>query len=342
MDIGSRMRMDAFDVLHGELRSHGSFGEVLAARHRATNRHVALKRICIRKPEEGLPENVIRELLILENISHKNVVSLLFKPFADATSLVLPLELCQTDLYRVLYFTDSNSAHTFDSKYTKSGDSQSQNDGRGLREELVAAIAKQLFAGVDALHRFGIMHRDLKPSNILFTADGTLKLADLGMARTVSDTSTDENEKFDLGNSETMCHTPCMGSRWYRSPELLYGSRKYDETIDLWSLGCIIAECLTGQPLLPGETDIDQLRKIHFLIGTPEEGGDHGLENSPDFSKIRFKPCRGCGIDSVVLGYSSLLSSRVLKSLIQYNGKKRGRANDYLAHAWLLAFSDKQ
>jgi serine/threonine protein kinase len=126
------------------------------------------------------------------------------------------------------------------------------------------------------------MHRDLKPQNILVTRDGGLKIADFGLARHFTPTSKPL--------------TIDVITRWYRAPEILLGCNTYNSSVDIWSVGCIVAEMFTKKPLFPGESEIDQLHKIFKILGTPTVEVWPGLlslphwRNSfPEWDKIPFK-----------------------------------------------------
>lgn len=126
--------------------------------------------------------------------------------------------------------------------------------------------------GVAHLHRQGVMHRDLKPSNMLIDWNGVLKLCDFGQAR---DYQPDAGE---------LSYQVC--TRWYRAPELLYGSTSYNTDVDIWSLGCVLAEMLQEWPLFKGENDIEQLGLVVKALGPPPEG--EWTERLPDYNKIQF------------------------------------------------------
>jgi len=117
---------------------------------------------------------------------------------------------------------------------------------------------KQLVEGIAYLHQQGIMHRDIKGGNLLLTKDGILKIADFGLARAFKKTN---NQNF----------TVRVVTRWYRAPELLLQNSKYSEAIDVWSVGCFIAEMFTGKPLFMGRSDLEQLPCIMEKLGVPTE-----------------------------------------------------------------------
>lgn len=112
-----------------------------------------------------------------------------------------------------------------------------------------------LFLSLVSSQKFHL--QDLKPNNLLLDKNGIVKLADFGLAKSFG--------------SPNRIYTHQVVTRWYRAPELLFGARKYGVGIDLWAVGCILSELLLRKPLLPGETDLDQLSKIFLVTGTPDE-----------------------------------------------------------------------
>lgn len=108
------------------------------------------------------------------------------------------------------------------------------------------------------------MHRDIKGGNLLLTKDGILKIADFGLARVFKKVN---NSNF----------TVRVVTRWYRAPELLLQNSKYTEAIDVWSVGCFIAEMFTGKPIFMGRTDLEQLPCIMEKLGIPTEANWKGV-----------------------------------------------------------------
>lgn len=222
----------------------------------------------------------------------------------------------------------------------------------------------QILSGVDACHRHMVLHRDLKPSNLLISEHGLLKIADFGQARiltgpgfdasnnheeysrvlddndsitntndgnaicTTSDIDREEEEEEE--EKELGCFTSCVGTRWFRAPELLYGSRDYGLEVDLWSLGCIFAELLTLKPLFPGTADIDQLSRIIDVLGNLDESAWVGCSKLPDYGIISFNKVKNpAGLDSC-LPNQSPDEVALVKKLVCYDPAKRASAMELL------------
>ena len=126
-----------------------------------------------------------------------------------------------------------------------------------------------------------------QPANLLISAEGRLKIADFGLSR-ISE------------GREGRQYSHQVATRWYRAPELLYGSRSYTEGVDLWAVGCIFGELLNNCPLFPGENDIDQLGIVIRNLGTPAEKSWPGASCLPDYSKITFPDCQGVSYEDMV------------------------------------------
>jgi len=137
-----------------------------------------------------------------------------------------------------------------------------------LNELEIRFIMKQITEALHYLHSNFILHRDIKPPNVLVDFNGNCVLTDFGLARSIGS----PNKELTTG----------VVTRWYRPPEILFGSRFYGEKVDVWSLGCIFAELILRRPLFQGTSDIDQLSKIFGIRGTPTK------KNWPDITKL---PC---------------------------------------------------
>ncbi|PFX17201.1 Cyclin-dependent kinase 20 [Stylophora pistillata] len=201
----------------------GAHGIVFKAKHIESGEVVALKKVPLRKIEDGIPNTALREIKALQEIEDNQNVVKLIDVFPYGTGFVLVFEYMLSDLSEVL-----------------------RNSARPLTEAQIKSYMLMLLKGVVFCHENSIMHRDLKPANLLISSTGHLKIADFGLARVFSN---DGNRQY----------SHQVATRWYRAPELLYGARKYDEGVDLWAVGCIFGELLNNSPLFPGESDITQL-----------------------------------------------------------------------------------
>ncbi|GKT23789.1 hypothetical protein ADUPG1_012537 [Aduncisulcus paluster] len=137
-----------------------------------------------------------------------------------------------------------------------------------MQEQHLEYVSYQMFLAVSFLHSGGLLHRDLKPSNILIGSDSIIKICDFGLARALVKTESSADFPAAL-------MTDYIATRWFRSPELLLGDKNYDAAIDIWSLGCIIAEMFLQKPLFPGHSTLNQLALILKVIGHPTDEEIH-------------------------------------------------------------------
>jgi cyclin-dependent kinase len=173
-------------------------------------------------------------------------------------------------------------------------------------------------------HHHRVLHRDLKPPNLLINREGQLKLADFGLARA-----------FGI---PVRSYTHEVVTLWYRAPDVLMGSRKYSTPVDIWSVGCIMAEMANGRPLVAGTSESDQLDRIFRLLGTPTVQDYPGLVDLPEYNPDvlpPYPPPRN-GIKSLVPTLNPL-GVDLLTRMLQYDPAKRITAQEALSHAF---FSD--
>ncbi|KAI8905583.1 kinase-like domain-containing protein [Gorgonomyces haynaldii] len=210
----------------------GTYATVYKGKSRISSEIVALKEIHLDQ-EEGAPSTAIREISLLKELKHPNILKLHDVIHTEKT-LTLVFEYMDQDLKK---FMDMS--------------------GGFIAPPLAKNFMYQLLQGVAYCHDHRVLHRDLKPQNLLINARLELKLADFGLARAFGiPVNTFSNEVVTL---------------WYRAPDVLLGSRNYSTSIDIWSIGCIMAEMHSGKPLFPGKTNEDQLLKIFKILGTPTE-----------------------------------------------------------------------
>lgn len=243
-------KVDDFEKLRkiGE----GTYGVVYRARNKQTGETVALKKVKMNNvSEEGFPLTSLREINILLSFNHPSIISL--KEVVEGStsdSIFLVMEYMDYDLKAVMH-------------RMKQPFSQSE----------VKCLMLQLLQGVKYLHDNWVLHRDLKTSNLLLNRHGELKICDLGMARQYG--------------SPAKSYTQVVVTLCYRAPELLLGAKKYSTAVDMWSVGCIMAELILNKPLFNGTTEISQVDNIFRLLGTPDETSWPGFSKLPK-AKVRF------------------------------------------------------
>uniref|UniRef100_A0A0K0FKL1 cyclin-dependent kinase n=1 Tax=Strongyloides venezuelensis TaxID=75913 RepID=A0A0K0FKL1_STRVS len=233
---------------NSEKIGEGTYGIVYKATWGAKNMDIALKKIFLDKSEDGIPSTCLREVSILKELKHPNIVTL-FDCVINENKLFMVFEYLDNDLKMVL----------------------DKLEDQKMPLPYIKACALQLLNGLAYCHVRRIIHRDLKPQNILVADNGTMKLADFGLARS-----------FTIPQKN---YTHEVVTLWYRPPEIILGEEYYSCGVDVWSLGCILAECFRGVPLFQGNSEIDQLFKIFKLFGTPNNSIWPGVENLKDYQK---------------------------------------------------------
>ncbi|KAK4752534.1 hypothetical protein SAY87_021332 [Trapa incisa] len=228
------LRADAFEKL--EKIGQGTYSTVFHARDLDTGRIVALKKVRFDNFEPESVRFMAREILILRRLDHPNVMKL--------EGLITSRMLCS--IYLVFEYMEHDITGLLSCPNIKFSEAQ------------IKCYTKQLLSGIEHCHSRGVMHRDIKGSNLLVNNEGILKVADFGLANFC-----DSAQRQPL--------TSRVVTLWYRPPELLLGSTDYGASVDLWSVGCVLAEIITGKPILQGRTEVEQLHKIFKLCGSPPD-----------------------------------------------------------------------
>ncbi|XP_041929965.1 mitogen-activated protein kinase 9-like isoform X2 [Alosa sapidissima] len=210
----------------------GAQGIVCSAMDTVLEIPVAVKKLSRPFQNQTHAKRAYRELVLLKCVNHKNIIRLInvFTPQKSLEDF--------RDLYLVMELMDANLCQVIH---------------MDLDHERLSYLLYQMLCGIHHLHSAGIIHRDLKPSNIVVQTDCTLKILDFGLARTAC---------------TNFMMTPYVVTRYYRAPEVILGM-KYKENVDLWSVGCIMAEMILHRILFPGKDYIDQWNKIIEVLGTP-------------------------------------------------------------------------
>lgn len=286
----------------------GTFGKVHLAFDAVRNeRKVAVKSI---KPPrnfiDGVSWTALREIKILREVSHENIVNLLdvFVYGTDSHTVHLVFEFCPYDLERVV-----------------------KESGRVLSSGEIASYTYMLLSGLEALHAAWVLHRDLKPSNLLIAESGVLKIGDFGLARVFAP----HPEADRVGEM-----TSTVVTLWYRAPELLFGARDYGPGVDMWSVGCILYELVSRRAFFEGDDDseIKLLGRIFERLGTPTEQDWPSMTLLPSymrFERVPPTPMR----EHLPAAPGSLVD--LLSSLLRFDPATRISCTAALAHPYFTA-----
>ncbi|XP_039041928.1 probable serine/threonine-protein kinase At1g09600 [Hibiscus syriacus] len=227
-------RVESFDKL--EKVGQGTYSSVYKARDLETGKIVAMKKVRFVNMDPESVRFMAREIIILRRLDHPNVMKL----------VCIVTSRMSSSLYLVFEYMDHDLAGL------------AATPGIKFTEQQIKCYMQQLFRGLEHCHSRGVLHRDIKGSNLLIDNNGVLKIADFGLA-----TLFKPDQKQPL--------TSRVVTLWYRAPELLLGATQYGVAIDLWSVGCILAELFAGKPIMPGRTEVEQMHKIFKLCGSPSE-----------------------------------------------------------------------
>lgn len=263
---------------------------------------VAIKKIKIVQDERdaGISVSAIREIRFLQELSHPNIIAMHDVYASKSQNISLVLEyLPLGDLEMLIRDTDS------------------------IRYSLqdIKAWMGMLGRAVWFCHENFVLHRDIKPNNLLIAADGEVKLADFGLARSFADPF-----------NRMTCN---VITRWYRPPELLFGARHYAGAVDVWSMGCVFAELVLRTPFMAGNSDLHQTDLICQAIGTPSEDNWPGVTQLPNWAQPETRQAvRARDFYLTTFGTVGADGVDLLMSTLILDPRKRGTAKQFLRHQW--------
>ena len=180
------------------------------------------------------------------------------------------------------------------------------------------------------MHSAELLHRDMKPSNILLNSECHVKVADFGLARSLA-----------CKDAEPIL-TDYVATRWYRAPEILLGSTKYTKGVDMWSLGCILAELLLGKPVFPGTSTLNQLDRIMEITGRPLPEDIEAINSSLAATMLESLPPTKPKKLTDMFPTASDEALDLLKNLLQFNPNKRLTAEQSLKHPYVAQFHNPE
>ncbi|XP_070608139.1 MAPK/MAK/MRK overlapping kinase isoform X5 [Erythrolamprus reginae] len=282
----------------------GTFSDVLKVQSLNNGRCYACKQM--KQHFESIDHvNNLREIQALRRLNpHPNILTLHEVIFdKKAGAVALICELMDMNIYELI-----------------------KGRKKPLPEKKITNYMYQLCKSLDHIHRNGIFHRDVKPENILIKQD-LLKLGDFGSCR-----STHSKQPY----------TEYISTRWYRAPECLLTDGYYSYKMDIWSAGCVFYEIASFHPLFPGSNELDQISKIHDIIGTPPKKILHKFKQSRVMS-FDFPARKGKGISPFIPNLSNK-SLTLMYAMIQYDPDERICAHEALQHPYFreLRLAEKQ
>ncbi|CAG8484783.1 9860_t:CDS:10 [Paraglomus occultum] len=288
----------------------GAYGVVCAARNTETGQGVAIKKVTNVFSKTILTKRALREVKLLQHFrGHKNITCLYDMDIIDPynyNEVYLYEELMEADLHAII------------------------RSGQPLTDAHYQSFVYQILCGLKYIHSANVLHRDLKPGNLLVNADCELKICDFGLARGFS-----ENPEADSGFM-----TEYVATRWYRAPEIMLSFQSYTKAIDLWSVGCILAELLGGLPLFKGRDFVDQLNKILQTLGTPNETTLQRIGGARAQDYIRSLPPMAKRPFQQMYPNANPLAIDLLERLLSFDPSERITVEEALEHPYLAVWHD--
>ncbi|XP_050212614.1 mitogen-activated protein kinase 9-like [Mercurialis annua] len=293
-----------------EVVGKGSYGVVGSAIDTHTGERVAIKKINDVFEHVSDATRILREIKLLRLLRHPDIVEIkhiMLPPSRrEFRDIYVVFELMESDLHQVIKANDD------------------------LTPEHYQFFLYQLLRGLKYIHTANVFHRDLKPKNILANADCKLKICDFGLARV----------SFNDAPS-AIFWTDYVATRWYRAPELC-GSffSKYTPAIDIWSIGCIFAEMLTGKPLFPGKNVVHQLDIMTDLLGTPPPESTARIRNEKARRYLSSMRKKQPVPFSQKFPKTDPLALRLLERLLAFDPKDRPTAEEALADSYFQGLAN--
>ncbi|XP_047423698.1 serine/threonine-protein kinase MAK isoform X10 [Mugil cephalus] len=271
----------------------GTYGSVLMGRSNESGELVAIKRMK-RKFYSWEECMNLREVKSLKKLNHANVVKLK-EVIRENDHLYFVFEYMKENLYQLM-----------------------KDRKKLFPESVIRNISFQILQGLSFIHKHGFFHRDMKPENLLCMGPELVKIADFGLAREIRSKPP---------------YTDYVSTRWYRAPEVLLRSSTYSSPIDLWAVGCIMAELYTLRPLFPGNSEVDEIFKICQVLGTVKKtdwSEGYQLASAMNF---RFPQCVPTHLKTLIPNASNEAIA-LMKDLLQWDPKKRPTAVQSLRYPY--------
>ncbi|KAK9352782.1 kinase-like domain-containing protein [Lipomyces doorenjongii] len=290
----------------------GAYGIVCAARYTESNQAVgvAIKKVTNIFSKKILAKRALRELKLLTHFrGHKNITCLYDMDIVDTNNfneIYLYEEVMECDMHQII---------------------RSQQP---LTDSHYQSFIYQILCGLKYIHSANVLHRDLKPGNLLVNADCELKICDFGLARGFS-ADPAENAGF---------LTEYVATRWYRAPEIMLSFQSYTKAIDVWSVGCILAELLGGKPFFKGHDYVDQLNQILRYLGTPSSETLSRIGSQRAQEYVRSLPYMPRVPFSKLFPTANPQALDLLSRMLAFDPAERVTVQEALEHPYLSVWHD--
>lgn len=288
----------------------GAYGTVVSADDTVKNSKVAIKRLC---PFEHrlMSQRTLREIRILRRFQHPNIIQIHNMCSGPQTptgikDVYVIQALMETDLHKVLKRTRLSGEH-------------------------ICFFAYQTLCALKYIHSGNVIHRDLKPSNLLIDATTTcdLRICDFGLARVLDPTHDHAGQM-----------TEYVATRWYRAPEIMLMAKAYTKAIDVWSVGCILAEMFSNRPLFPGKNYVEQLNLIISVVGKPAPNSLDWIESKKSRDYLNSLPNSQPVNFAAKYPHAPPEAIDLLYKCLVLNPKERITAEQALAHPYFAEYHD--
>ena len=313
----------------------GSFSAVCSCYDRKDNRNVAIKKVTNAFDDLEDARHILREIKILSFFDHDNIVTLLDVPKPDNkenyNDVYVITDLMETDLHRVIYSRQE------------------------LTDEHIQYFIYQILRGTLYFHSAKVIHRDLKPANILANKNCDLKICDFGLDhgklkdddKTVQNLIDNPSQPIEYSNSIIYDDTKRELndrniSRWYRAPEAILSPESYDKPVDIWSIGCILAELLGRQPLFPADNNLDELQKIISVLGSPSEADLDFITDEKIKNFVLRLAKRTKQSFNLMFSNANPVALDLLGKMLTFNPKKRYTVEQCISHPYFEGLHDPE
>ncbi|KZV92370.1 kinase-like protein [Exidia glandulosa HHB12029] len=309
--MGRTFNVEQRWILGREL-GQGAYGVVVAAEDKISGETVAIKLVTRVFEKVQLAKRVLREIALLRFLAgHDNITGLidLDAPGSvhEFNEVYLFMEPMEADLHMII------------------------RSGQQLTNEHCSYFVYQILRGMKYVHSANIIHRDLKPGNLLVNSDCELKLADFGLARSFA---------AEEDGAIVTQMTEYVATRWYRAPEIMLSFKSYTTAIDVWSIGCILAELLMGKPIFKGKDYVDQVNKILDVLGTPSERVLQSISSERAQAYVRSLPIKKPVPLVQLMPKANPDALDLLKKMISLDPSDRPSVAEALQHPWLATYHD--